>query len=61
MVMDVLTKQKELLTSLIAVNTNNHGLDALNYIGFSNLEFDFGSVKNKEQFSYQSFIKRSVS
>ena len=46
--MDVLTKQKELLTSLIAVNTNNHGLDALNYIGFSNLEFDFGSVKNKE-------------
>jgi hypothetical protein len=59
--MDAVAKQKELLTSLIAVNTNNHGLDALNYIGFSNLEFDFGGAKNKEQFSYQSFIKRSVS
>jgi hypothetical protein len=59
--MDAVAKQKELLTTLIAVNTNNHGLDALNYIGFSNLEFDFGSAKNKEQFSYQSFIKRSVS
>jgi hypothetical protein len=59
--MDAVAKQKELLTTLIAVNTNNNGLDALNYIGFSNLEFDFGSAKNKEQFSYQSFIKRSVS
>jgi hypothetical protein len=46
--MDAVAKQKELLTSLIAVNTNNHGLDALNYIGFSNLEFDFGGANSKE-------------
>jgi hypothetical protein len=40
--MDALAKQKEALTTLIAADANNSGIDALSYIGFRNLEFDFG-------------------